>query len=198
MERYDPVIYKLLEMQKNLILTSHLLLLSSQDSSPEHSDFCYMKVTVNADSVNMTSSFIWLQAGYSASITISGKAVVHGGEFKLNKPPGAQFTSSYGAIKYRVYSAADAIANRNNATFEPDPHQRDGDLDSNCFDFVYASRTRVDPPAVTVLACNSTGSWVSDHFHPWGATYIPLSGDACFNTPDQHCISPGNCAPPQP
>ena len=35
--------------------------------------------------------------------------------------------------------------------FAHDPHQRNGDLGSNCKDFVYASRTRVDPPAVVRL-----------------------------------------------
>jgi len=148
-------------------------------------------VTVAGESVNLTSSFIWVGAGFSTEVVIKGRAVVHGGEFKLIPGKGAQFTSSYDAPKYRLYDAADAINNRLNASLVHDPHQRDGDQDSNCMDFVFASRTRVDPPAVTVLACNTSGSWVSDHFHPWGATYIPLSGNACFNTPDQHCIGPG-------
>ena len=72
-----------------------------------------------------------------------------------------------------------------------DPHQRDGQEGSNCMDMVWSSLTRVDPPAVTVLACNKSGSYVLDHFHPWGATYIPLAGIACFNTPYQRCIGPG-------
>ena len=52
-----------------------------------------------------------------------------------------------------------------------------------------------------VLACNASGSWVPNHFHPWGATYIPLSGSACFNTPEDYtkpdgpwvtqCVKPG-------
>lgn len=148
-------------------------------------------VTVAEETLNLTSSFIWVGAGFATTVTIKGKAVVHGGPFHLHPGKGAQFTSSYSAPKYRLYDAADAIANRLNASFVHDPHQRDGDEDSNCLDFVYASRTRVDPPAVTVLACNTSGSWVSNHFHPWGATYIPLSGDACFNTDKQHCIGPG-------
>ena len=37
-----------------------------------------------------------------------------------------------------VCGQADAIANRNDASFTHDPHQRDGDLDSNCMDFVCA------------------------------------------------------------
>jgi len=58
-------------------------------------------------------------------------------------------------------------------------------------DFVYASRTRVDPPAVTVLACNKSGSWVNNHFHPWGATYIPLSGEV---RTDPSCHTPTDAA----
>ncbi len=149
--------------------------------------------------VDLTSSFIWLNAGYSSTVTITGKAVVYGGQFRFRRSAGGaggrtspQFTSSYDAPEMRVYDAADAVSGVNNASFAHDPHQRDGDPDSNCFDFVYASRTRVDPPAVTVLACNASGSFVRDHFHPWGATYIPLSGTACFLTlGEEHCIAPG-------
>ena len=149
-------------------------------------------IDVNGTLISTMSSFIWLQLGASVTITIHGKAIALGGDFNFTAPPGPQFTSSYNAPLMRVYDVADAVANKNSATLAHDPHQRNGDADSNCFDFVYSSTTRVDPPAVTVLACNSSGSWVPDHFHPWGATYIPFSGSACFNTPKQHCVDPGN------
>ena len=145
------------------------------------------EVTVNGQTLSTVASLVWLQAGFAAAVEVRGKAVAYGGAFRFNPGPGAQFPSSYDAPTHRFYRVEDAVATagagRANASMQHDPHQRDGEDGSNCWDFVWSSLTRVDPPAITVIGCNQSGSWVGDHFHPWGATYIPLSGTACFHTP---------------
>ena len=145
------------------------------------------EVTVNGQTLSTVASLVWLQAGFAAAVEVRGKAVAYGGAFRFNPGPGAQFPSSYDAPTHRFYRVEDAVATagagRANASMQHDPHQRDGESGSNCWDFVWSSLTRVDPPAITVIGCNQSGSWVGDHFHPWGATYIPLSGTACFHTP---------------
>merc|ERR1711988_895863 len=62
-------------------------------------------------------------------------------------------------------------------------------------DFVFGSRTHVDPPSVVVLNCapssSPEGNFVWSHFHPFGALYIPFSGEICFSTKDVVCVAPG-------
>lgn len=60
---------------------------------------------------------------------------------------------------------------------------------------VFGSRTGVDPPGVAVLNCapgsEPATNFVWSHFHPFGALYLPLSGEICFATNEVVCAGPG-------
>jgi len=142
----------------------------------------------------MGESF-WVAVGAHADLEIAGNAYIAGAKFELDPSLREdEFTSAFSGPKFRPYSLADAVANRHNASLQHDPHICNGSSPSK--DFVFGSRYgHVDPPSVTVLNCapSSTpeGNFVWSHFHPFGALYLPLSGEICFATKDVVCASPG-------
>jgi hypothetical protein len=153
------------------------------------------KLTMNDEVLeNMGESF-WVALGAHADLEIAGTAYIAGAKFELDPSLSEdEFTSAFIGPKFRSYSFADAVAKRRNANLHPDPHICNGSSPS--MDFVFGSlRGHVDPPSVAVVNCapSSTpeGNFVWSHFHPFGALYLPLSGEICFATKDVVCATPG-------
>lgn len=141
----------------------------------------------------MGESF-WVAPGAHADLEVVGSAYVAGAKFELDaSAESSTFTSAFEGPKFRNYTLADAMKGHQNAQFHHDPHICNGSSDSK--DFAFGSQTHVDPPSVVVLNCapSSTpeGNFVWSHFHPFGALYIPFSGEICFATKDVVCSSPG-------
>lgn len=142
---------------------------------------------------NMGESF-WIASGVYADIAVTGSAYVAGAKFILDesaKP--VTYTSAFVGPQYRNYSYADALAKRGQSLLQHDDHICNGSSPS--MDFVFGSHSGVDPPVVSVLNCapDSTPekNFVWSHFHPFGALYMPFSGEICFATKEVLCVQPG-------
>lgn len=152
------------------------------------------QLSMNGEVLSHMGESFWLGRGAQATIKIEGTAYVAGAKFELD-PSAAEATSTSAFVgpRFRRYAYADAVANTNAASLQHDPHICNGSSPSK--DFVFGSQTHVDPPSVSVLNCapssNPAGNFVWSHFHPFGALYIPLSGEICFASKDVICVGPG-------
>lgn len=151
------------------------------------------KVALNGQLLSHMGESFWVALGASADLEVEGTAYVAGAKFELDTSKSTVFTSSYAGPTFRNYSLADAKANRGQSKLQADPHICNGSSPS--MDFVFGSRTHVDPPSVAVLNCapssNPEENFVWSHFHPYGALYLPMSGEICFSTDKVVCASPG-------
>lgn len=153
----------------------------------------YGVVTLNGETIEFTGESFWIAAGAFANLEIAGSAYIAGAKFALERTPRAVFTSAFMGPQTRNYRYADAVESNANASLQHDGHICNGSSPSK--DFVFGSRTGVDPPSVAVLNCAAGSSpetnFVWSHFHPFGALYMPLSGEICFATKDVVCVGPG-------
>lgn len=152
------------------------------------------RVALNGQVLSQMGESFWVALGATADLEVKGTAYVAGSKFELDtSEDGIVFTSSYVGPKFRNYSYVDAKANRSNSKLVADIHICNGSSPS--MDFVFGSHTQVDPPSVSVLNCapasNPEGNFVWSHFHPYGALYLPFSGEICFATNDVVCAGPG-------
>eukprot|EP01060_Flectonema_neradi_P007315 TRINITY_DN15083_c0_g1_i1.p1 TRINITY_DN15083_c0_g1~~TRINITY_DN15083_c0_g1_i1.p1 ORF type:complete len:352 (+),score=77.73 TRINITY_DN15083_c0_g1_i1:58-1056(+) len=150
-------------------------------------------MTVNNRNLAITGSSAWIQAGADATVEISGFAYAVGAEYNLQAGKPIYFTNAYGiAPVIRYYDVQDAIDNKN-ATILHDIHINNGSDDNNCKDISWkASTEHTDPSSITVINCYNGKSFVSDHYHPMGALYIPYSGSICFLVDGKdRCITKG-------
>lgn len=152
------------------------------------------KLSFNGQAVSHMGESFWVAPGAHADLEVTGAAYVAGAKFELDaSAEQSTFTSAFVGPKFRNFTYADALANRSNAHLQHDDHICNGSSPSK--DFVFGSQTRVDPPGVAVLNCapssNPDGNFVWSHFHPFGALYIPFSGEICFAAKEVKCIQPG-------
>jgi len=151
-------------------------------------------LTLNGEMLAHPGESVWIASGAIAHLEIAGAAYIAGAKFELDASAhSAVFTSAYAGVQSRSYAYDDAVNFRRNSSLQHDDHIMNGSSPSK--DFVFLSRTGVDPPSVAVLNCGAGSSpqtnFVWSHFHPFGALYLPLSGDICFATDDVVCASPG-------
>jgi hypothetical protein len=163
-----------------------------------HGDFQvwlhYGTLHLNGQTLSHMGESFWIAPGAAADLEVAGSAYVAGSKFELMPiADSVVFTSSYTGSRFRNYSYADAVAKRNSALLQHDDHICNGSSPS--MDFVFGSQTKVDPPGVAVLNCapasNPHENFVWSHFHPFGALYMPFSGEICFATTEVLCARPG-------
>lgn len=151
-------------------------------------------LSVNGEKLSNMGESFWIASGASANIEVAGSAYVAGAKFFLDAAaPEVTYTSAFVGPKYRRYSYDDAKAKSGNSLLQHDDHICNGTSPS--MDFVFGSKTGVDPPVVSVLNCAAGSTpdknFVWSHFHPFGALYIPFSGEICFATKEVLCVQPG-------
>jgi len=151
------------------------------------------ELSVNGKTHKRLGESFWVANGAFSEIRVAGSAYVVGGKFELGSGEEAVFTSSFLGPKIRSYDLDDAVGGQNAAFLGQDEHICNGSSPS--MDFVFGSQTSVDPPSVVVLNCADGSSpennFVWSHFHPFGAVYLPLSGNICYDTDETLCTSPG-------
>lgn len=152
------------------------------------------QLTLNGETLAHPGESVWIAAGAVADLEIAGAAYIAGAKFELDASvPPAVFTSAYSGPQTRSYTYDDALHFRGNASLQHDDHIMNGSSPSK--DFVFRSRTGVDPPSVAVLNCAAGSTpetnFVWSHFHPFGALYMPFSGNICFATNEVVCAMPG-------
>jgi hypothetical protein len=152
------------------------------------------ELAFNGEKVIIMGSSFWANDGALVNISITGTAWIVGAPFLLESASSENiFTASYAAPKARKYDMLDAKHGVGSASLSPDHHIMNGSSPS--MDFVFGSRSNVDPPVVTVLNCANGSTpetnFVWSHFHPFGALYIPMSGSVCFSTDQTICAVPG-------
>jgi hypothetical protein len=152
------------------------------------------ELVFNGEKVTMMGSSFWANDGAVVNISLTGKAWIVGAPFQLdNRGHENVFTASYAAPQVRKYDMLDAKHGIGHASLGHDEHIMNGSSPS--MDFVFGSRSNVDPPVVTVLNCANGSTpetnFVWSHFHPFGAVYIPMSGSVCFSTDQTICAVPG-------
>jgi hypothetical protein len=152
------------------------------------------ELTFNGEAKRLIGSSFWASEGAFVDLTVRGMVFVIGAPLLLDDSIQEYvFTSSYSAPKTRSYDLEDARAHRSNAALMHDHHINNGT--SNSMDFIFGSPDGVTPPVVTVLNC-ANGSepatnFVWSHFHPFGAVYVPFSGNICFSSDKTRCSEPG-------
>jgi hypothetical protein len=152
------------------------------------------ELTFNGEKARMMGSSFWANEGAFVNMSVEGMAWVLGAPFALdeNAQPNV-FTASYDAPQTRKYDLHQAKLGLEHSSLHHDEHIMNGSSPS--MDFAFGSRSGVDPPVVTVLNCANGSTpetnFVWSHFHPFGAVYIPMSGETCFSTDETICASPG-------
>jgi len=150
-------------------------------------------LSVNGKTHRRLGESFWVANGALSEIRVAGSAYIVGGKFRLGAGEEAVFTSSFLGPKVRSYDLDDAVASQNEAFLGHDDHICNGTSPS--MDFVFGSQTTVDPASVVVLNCADGSSpesnFVWSHFHPFGAVYLPFSGNICYDTAETVCTSPG-------
>jgi hypothetical protein len=154
----------------------------------------YGQLSLNDQKLSYMGESFWVASGAHADVEVAGSAYIVGAKFELDASAEPNtFTHSFAGPQFRDYSYADAMMGEGPSRLSHDPHICNGSSPSK--DFIFGSQTLVDPPSVSVLNCapasGPEGNFVWSHFHPFGAVYLPFSGEICFATSDVVCVGPG-------
>ena len=143
---------------------------------------------------------VYVAPGASVALELSsgedGKAAAYvvGNKFLLDAS-GVEnvFTSSWAGPTVKLNRLQDAVDGIGTSLVGDDPAICNGTSLSR--DFLFGSRFGMDPPVVTVANCaegsDASSNFVWSHFHPYGAVYLPFSGEICFVSDKELCAMPG-------
>jgi len=151
------------------------------------------QISLNDNMLSHMGESFWVAPGARVNLKVDGAAYVAGAKFELESSAEESiFTSSFVQANHRNYSYAD-LGTPGNSHIKDDPHICNGSSPSK--DIVFGSHSGVDPASVVVVNCAPSSTpeenFVWSHFHPFGALYMPLSGEICFATKDTTCVGPG-------